>query len=330
MTLRVRTSLPSVPPAPRVSVVVCADESTPFDGLTAALDSVLRDGDVHDVLVVVDRAPRLRDHLRHRYDDLLVVDNTRTPGLAGSRDTGIESARGDVVAFLDADCVAHAGWARALAAPFDQVDVIAVVGRTEPTWPGAASSALPDDLLWAVDCTPRSRPDGLVGLDDVAGATVAFRRWDLLQVGGLASGVDAREGVPRGAEFVELCLRLAADEPEARVVSTSSARVSRTVRPSRTRRSSVVGAAVDRGVTQAALRRSLGGEADTAVVPGVTAARLASGAWRSFVGRRRGTAVLAAAAVGLVAGRLLGLLRGTHVGLPIDQLEPLRSATVRH
>lgn len=317
-------------PAPRVSVVVCADESTPFDGLTAALDSVLRDGDVHDVLVVVDRAPRLRDHLRHRYDDLVVVDNTRTPGLAGSRDTGIESARGDVVAFLDADCVAHAGWARALAAPFDQVDVIAVVGRTEATWSGAAASALPDDLLWAVDCTPRSRPDGLVGLDDVAGATVAFRRWDLLQVGGLASGVDVRDAVPRGAEFVELCLRLAADEPEARVVSTSSARVSRTVRPGETSRRSVVGAAVDRGVAQIALRRAVGGDGDADTDRRVTAGRLASGAWRTLLRRRRGATVLAAGSIGLVTGRLLGLVRGTRIGLPVDQLEPLRSATVRH
>jgi hypothetical protein len=317
-------------PAPRVSVVVCADESTPFDGLTAALDSVLRDGDVHDVVVVVDRAPRLRDHLRHRYDDLVVVDNTRTPGLAGSRDTGIESARGDVVAFLAADCVAHAGWARALAAPFDQVDVIAVVGRTEATWPGAAASTLPDDLLWAVDCTPRSRPDGLVGLDDVAGATVAFRRWDLLQVGGLASGVDVREGVPRGAEFVELCLRLAADEPEARVVSTSSARVSRTVAPNETRWRSVAGAAFDRGVAQSALRRSVGRDADTGTVRGVTPGRLASVAWRSLLGRRPGASLLGVAALGLAAGRVRGVLRGATVGVPSEQLEPLRSATVRH
>jgi hypothetical protein len=317
-------------PAPRVSVVVCADESTPFDGLTAALDSVLRDGDVHDVVVVVDRAPRLRDHLRHRYDDLVVVDNTRTPGLAGSRDTGIESARGDVVAFLAADCVAHAGWARALAAPFDQVDVIAVVGRTEATWPGAAASTLPDDLLWAVDCTPRSRLDGLVGLDDVAGATVAFRRWDLLQVGGLASGVDVREGVPRGAEFVELCLRLAADEPEARVVSTSSARVSRTVAPHETRWRSVAGAAFDRGVAQSALRRSVGRDADTGTVRGVTPGRLASVAWRSLLGRRPGASLLGVAALGLAAGRVRGVLRGATVGVPSEQLEPLRSATVRH
>ena len=317
-------------PAPRVSVVVCADESTPFDGLTAALDSVLRDGDVHDVLVVVDRAPRLRDHLRHRYDDLVVVDNTRTPGLAGSRDTGIESARGDVVAFLDADCVAHAGWARALAAPFDQVDVIAVVGRTEATWPGTAASALPDDLLWAVDCTPRSRPDGLVGLDDVAGATVAFRRWDLLQVGGLASGVDARDAVPRGAEFVELCLRLAADEPEARIVSTSSARVSRTVAPNETRWRSVAGAAFDRGVAQSALRRSVGRDADTGTVRGVTTGRLASVAGRSLLGRRPGAWLLGVAALGLAAGRVRGALRGATVGVPSEHLEPLRSATVRH
>lgn len=317
-------------PAPRISVVVCADETTPFDGLLAALDSVLRDGDVHEVLVVVDRAPRLRDDLRHRYDDLVVVDNTRTPGLAGSRDTGIESARGDVVAFLGADSSAHAGWAQAMAAPFDEVDVIAVVGRTEPTWPGTAASGLPDALLWAVDCTPRARPDGPVGLEDVSGPSVAFRRWDLLQVGGLASGADARRTTPRGAEFAELCLRLAADEPEARVVSTSSARVSRTVAAGETRWRSVAGAASDRGVAQSALRRSVGRDADTGTARRVTPGRLTAAAWRSLVGRRAGAWLLAVAAVGLVAGRVSGLLRGARVGVPVDHLEPLRSATVRH
>jgi hypothetical protein len=316
-------------PTPRVSVVVCADDATPFDGLLSTLDSVLRDDDVHEVLVVVDRAPRLRDDLRHRYDDLVVVDNTRTPGLAGGRDAGIESASGDVVAFLAADAVAHAGWARALAVPFDQVDVIAVVGRTEPTWPGAAASALPDDLLWVVDCTPRSRPDGLVGLDDVAGSTVAFRRWDLLQVGGLASGVDSREGVPRGTEFAELCLRLAADEPEARVVSVSSARVSRTVAPRETSWRSVAGAAFDRGVAQSALRRSIGRDGDTDTARGVTPARLTAATWRSLLGRRPRASLLAVAAVGLVTGRVLGRVRGARIGLSVDHLEPLRSATVR-
>jgi len=317
-------------PAPRISVVVCADETTPFDGLLASLDSVLRDGGVHEVLVVVDRAPRLRDDLRHRYDDLVVVDNTRTPGLAGSRDTGIESSRGDVVAFLAADASVHAGWAHALAAPFDEVDVIAVVGRTEPTWPGTAATSLPDALLWAVDCTPRARPDGLLGLEDVSGPSVAFRRWDLLQVGGLASGADVADVTPHGAEFVELCLRLAADEPEARVVSTSSARVSRTVTPGETRWRSVAGAAFDRGVAQTALRRSLGRDADAGTVRGVTPGRLAAAAWRSLVGRRPAASLLVVAALGLVAGRVSGLLRGARIGVPVDHLEPLRSATVRH
>ncbi|KQS22535.1 glycosyltransferase [Frigoribacterium sp. Leaf186] len=317
-------------PAPRISVVVCADETTPFDGLLASLDSVLRDGGVHEVLVVVDRAPRLRDDLRHRYDDLVVVDNTRTPGLAGSRDTGIESSRGDVVAFLTADATVHAGWAHALAAPFDEVDVIAVVGRTEPTWPGTAATSLPDALLWAVDCTPRATPDGPVDLEDVSGPSVAFRRWDLLQVGGLASGADVRDATPRGAEFAELCLRLAADEPEARVVSVSSARVSRTVTPGETRWRSVAGAAFDRGVAQTALRRSVGRDADTGTVRRVTPGRLTAAAWRSLVGRRAGASLLAVAALALVAGRVSGLLRGTRIGVPVDHLEPLRSATVRH
>lgn len=320
-------------PAPRVSVVLCAAEATPTLSLSHAIESVLAQSGVHEIVVVVDRAPRLRDELRRRHDDVRVVENTRAPGLAGSRDTGIELSTGDVVTFLAADATAHAGWAEAMAAPFETVDVIAVVGRTEPTWSTSDGVRLPDDLFWVVGCTPRRRPDGVVGVGDLTGATVAFRRWDLLQVGGLASGVEAARRLPRGTELTELCLRLASDEPEARVVATSRARVSRQVPAAETGLRAVTRQAVAQGAAQSALRRTVGADPDADASRGVSFGRLASAAlqgasipWRGGASR---SVVLAVAALGLLVGRVVGSARALRIDLGVDRVEPLRSASVR-
>lgn len=56
-----------------------------------------------DVVVVFDRAVPDPVLLEEFPEGLRVVANARTPGLAGARNTGIEAADGDLVAFLDDD-----------------------------------------------------------------------------------------------------------------------------------------------------------------------------------------------------------------------------------
>jgi cellulose synthase/poly-beta-1,6-N-acetylglucosamine synthase-like glycosyltransferase len=61
--------------------------------------------------------------------------DTDLTGATGHRNAGWRAARGDVVAFIDDDCVARPGWLHALVAPFSDPSVGLVQGRTVPQRP---------------------------------------------------------------------------------------------------------------------------------------------------------------------------------------------------
>lgn len=90
--------------------------------------------------------------------EILVVDNGSTddtaavlrragiepiaepvPGAARARNTGAARARGDLLAFTDADCVVSRGWLRHLAAAFEDPTVGGAGGRTD-TFPPATAT----------------------------------------------------------------------------------------------------------------------------------------------------------------------------------------------
>lgn len=89
---------------PSVSVVIATHRRPEM--LRTALRSVLEqtyEGEI-ECVVVFDRAEP--DHslgMSEKGRSVTVLTNARTPGLAGARNTGIDHARGDVVAFCDDD-----------------------------------------------------------------------------------------------------------------------------------------------------------------------------------------------------------------------------------
>lgn len=90
--------------APKVSVIIPTHNRPKM--MRDAVESVVQqryEGDV-EVIVVFDKAePDMSLPLEYAEADVRVIPNTRTPGLAGARNSGILVATGSVIAFCDDD-----------------------------------------------------------------------------------------------------------------------------------------------------------------------------------------------------------------------------------
>jgi glycosyltransferase involved in cell wall biosynthesis len=109
-----------------VSVVVCTHRRPLM--LAGLLQAIGRLDPAPDEIVVVDNDPgelavrgaALAAGVRYQREARRGLDHART--------TGLEAARGDLVAFIDDDCVPSASWLRALPELFDDPCVAAVTG----------------------------------------------------------------------------------------------------------------------------------------------------------------------------------------------------------
>ena len=138
---------------PKISVVICTFNR--HDVLLEAIMSVeLQDLPAQEFeLIVVDNSDDV--HARDRFrEDLQITCAHRylvepQPGLSRARNIGIHAAHAELVAFLDDDAKASAGWLRHIIDAFSTHQNAGVVGGpVRPIW-----AARPPAWL-----TPRTRP----------------------------------------------------------------------------------------------------------------------------------------------------------------------------
>ncbi len=163
---------------PRVSVVVCSfNGGSTIEGCLLSLQRlrypdyeviVVDDGSTDDTAGIVARFPTVRYvHQPNR-------------GLSVARNTGLDLATGDVVAYTDSDCEADEDWLYHLAVVLRRGDLAGVGGP----------NLIPDEGSWVADCVGLS-PGGPthVMLDDrtaehVPGCNMAFWTWAARAVNG--------------------------------------------------------------------------------------------------------------------------------------------------
>jgi glycosyltransferase involved in cell wall biosynthesis len=197
-----------------VSVVVCSrDRPALLDKALAAVTDDLRPD---DELIVVDSASRNDDTAAVGASYAARTIRLATPGLARARNAGIDTARADLVAFTDDDCVIERGWLDAIVNAFsDRTGV--VLGRVLPVSDDAAAPA-DDPGPVGFSFGPTAIVDELG-----AGANMAFRRAALTDIGDfdeqLGAGTRLRSGEDHDAIWRALRARwLGRYEPGARVV----------------------------------------------------------------------------------------------------------------
>jgi glycosyltransferase involved in cell wall biosynthesis len=197
-----------------ISVVICAYTEHRWDDVLSAVASVRDQRHApYEIIVVVDHNSELLARLRAELPDVKVIPNSGDRGLSGGRNTGVAASRGDVVAFLDDDAIAEAGWLEAMADGYIAAAVSGVGGLTLPLWDDTAPRWFPDEFAWVIGCSYQGMLTGPIR--NLMGGNASFRREVFEVAGGFRSGIGRTQGGrPLGCEETEFCIRLHQAAPE--------------------------------------------------------------------------------------------------------------------
>jgi glycosyltransferase involved in cell wall biosynthesis len=179
---------------PKVSVVVCTHNGA--ETLGWCLEG-LRKLDYPDYeVIVVDDGSTDGTAVTARECGFPAI-STPNQGLSSARNTGLEAASGEIVAYLDCDARPDGDWLRYLAAAFRASDHAGIGGPNVPP---------PDG--WVADCVANA-PGGPVHVllsdreaEHIPGCNMAFRRQQLIEVGGFDPRFRA------AGDDVDVCWRL--------------------------------------------------------------------------------------------------------------------------
>lgn len=187
--------LPGETTRPRISVVVCTHNGEATIG--TCLHALCRlDYADFEVIVVDDGSTDRTAEIAAGFDVRLI--RTKNYGLSSARNTGLEAATGEIVAFTDDDAWPDRDWLRYLAIAFDSGDHVGIGGPNLP----------PEDagvVESAVARAPGSPTHVLLSdqeAEHIPGCNMAFRQGALQAVGGF----DPRFTV--AGDDVDICWRL--------------------------------------------------------------------------------------------------------------------------
>ena len=111
-----------------ISVYIPAYNSAEF--LSRAIEGLLAQIlPANEILVIDDGSRDATAEIASRYPAVTLVRHPHNSGLGAARNTGFRTARNELVASLDADCVADPGWLIGLARHFDNPKIAGVGGR---------------------------------------------------------------------------------------------------------------------------------------------------------------------------------------------------------
>lgn len=131
----------------------------------------------YEVIVVDGGSVDRTNDIAGCYTQKVISAKGRPVGAA--RNEGAKHAKGDIVAFMDADTIACESWLTAVRDSFDSESVLGVTGPTLPS-----DGTFSDEVTYRLWTIYLQRVLLLVGMPHVIGFNCAYRRKPFLQVGG--------------------------------------------------------------------------------------------------------------------------------------------------
>lgn len=181
---------------PKVSVVICAYTEDRWTQIIRAVASVDAQSSMPiEIILCVDHNDRLlamcEEYFREERSTsavpLTIVANKYQGRLGSARNTAVELAAGEVVAFLDDDADAAADWLDQLIEPYADEQVGAVGGAPVPQFEVARPRWFPHEFYWVFGCAYRGLPENRAQLAHLIGANMSARRSLLQEIGGFHS-----------------------------------------------------------------------------------------------------------------------------------------------
>lgn len=136
----------------KLSAIICTHNRC--DLLPEAIESILNqtlDKSLYEIVVVdngsTDETMQLCDRFK-KYSNFRYVYEPEL-GLSFARNTGIDNAKGKVVAFIDDDAVAEKNWLKEIVTTFEDVNPVpgCVGGKVLPVWEASRPEWLSESLL---------------------------------------------------------------------------------------------------------------------------------------------------------------------------------------
>jgi GT2 family glycosyltransferase len=190
------------------TVVVCTSSVERVALLRACVAALLAGQRRPDeLIVVVDNNPSLRCELAGLLPPQVRLLETSCQGLSGARNVGIAAAASDVVAFVDDDATVDEAWLDSMMRALADEQTLAVGGPVVPSWAGERRWMC-DALLWVVGCTYSGHREDAGPIRNPIGCNMAFRRRELLAVGGFATSFGKRGNALETCDETELGLRI--------------------------------------------------------------------------------------------------------------------------
>jgi GT2 family glycosyltransferase len=197
-----------------------------WDDIVAGLDALAHQTvPPLETILVVDHNEELLARARDEFPAVRVLDNPRTSGASGSRNTGVAHAKGAIIAFVDDDACPELDWLERLLTGYDDPQVMAVGGVSVPVWPDRRPDHLPPELDWVVGCTYRGQPTVRTDVRNLWGCNMSVRAEVFRRIGDFDEEVGRIGLIPLGTEETEFCIRIGQQIPGARVVFEPTARV---------------------------------------------------------------------------------------------------------
>ena len=128
---------------PLFSIIVCTQDRP--QQLDACLSSLRSQDYARIEVVVVENGMRgAAEEIAQRWGARYLFD--AQPGVSAARNSGVRSSLGDLIAFIDDDAVADAGWASALAHEFEDASISGIAGRIVPLTAGSERDPSSEEL----------------------------------------------------------------------------------------------------------------------------------------------------------------------------------------